>query len=337
MALQMKKAARSQAYLKLGISGPSGSGKTLGGLLMAYGLLKEKYQNISNNEIWNKIAVIDTENGSGELYVGRDVNGLVIGEYNVISLEPPFDPEKYSQAIYLCEDAGMEVAIVDSLSHAWIGVGGMLDQQGNAAKRSGNSYTAWRDVTPKHNKLVDSILQSKLHIISTLRSKTEYVQEKDEKGKTTVRKVGMAPQFRDGMEYEFTTFLEVDSDHQAYGAKDRSGIMDGQYFKIDQTTGRKIMKWLQGADTSGREEIVATKATPVQVDINDLRRQVIKICTENGGSSNDELMTIVRHAESKSTGEEFDIVKGNPNKITNEDVMISLLKELQEKYNGGNK
>lgn len=322
MALQLRKASRQRARLKIGMSGPSGSGKTLGSLLLAYGIVKEQNPTLSNDEIWSKIAIIDTENGSGDLYTGKQIYGVTIGEYGVVSLVPPFTPDVYMEAIDLCVEANMEVTIIDSLTHAWTGRGGMLEQQGNAAKRTGNSYTAWREVTPKHNALVDKMLQSDTHIIATIRSKTEYVQEKDDRGKTVVRKVGLAPQFRDGVEFEFTTFLEIDDEHNAYGAKDRSGVYDQQYFKIDTKTGAMIVDWLMQAPVKAQHEVVMEKAEKPIIDINAIRKEIIAICHDNGGSKNEELMKMLMSYTPT----------GNPNKITDENQLMSLLKDLKEKY-----
>lgn len=124
-----------------------------------------------------------------------------IGSYNTINLGSPFTPRNYMEAIDAAEEGGIEYLIIDSLSHAWSGEGGMLDMQGRAAQKSGNSYTAWREVTPEHNRLVAKILQCDMHVCLTLRSKTEYVLEEDARGKKTPKKVGMAPVFRDGIEY----------------------------------------------------------------------------------------------------------------------------------------
>jgi len=225
----IRKAERKKAKLRLGISAPSGGGKTYSSLLIAYGITGD----------WEKVGLIDTENGSGDLYAH-------LGEYMVLTLEAPYTPERYIQAIKAFEDAGAEVIIIDSLSHAWAGEGGALDIQSAAAAKSGNSYTAWREVTPKHNALVNTILQSKCHIIATMRSKTEYVLEKDEKtGKAVPRKIGMAPIQRDGMEYEFTIFMDVAINHTASTSKDRTGLFDGQYFTPGVETGKKLLEWLE--------------------------------------------------------------------------------------------
>lgn len=266
MAIQLKKAQRKRVKLKIGLSAPSGGGKTASSLILAYGLLKGEHPDWTDEQIWDKIALIDTENGSGELYADYKIGSTQIGVYTAVSIEPPYEPQKYIDAIHACKDAGMEVCICDSLSHAWSGRGGLLEKQGNVSKRTGNSYTAWREVTPLHNQLIDAILQTDMHMICTMRAKTEYVQEKDGNGRTTVRKVGLAPVQREGMEYEFSMFLEIDADHQAYVSKDRTGVLDGQYFTVTPDTGMKLAKWLEGgAPASVQPTVVAvsSETTPV--------------------------------------------------------------------------
>ena len=211
---------------------------------MGYGLVKAVHPQLSEDSIWERICVIDTENGSGSLYVGTVVGGVRVGEYLTINLEAPFSAARYLEAIEAAENAGVEFLFIDSLSHAWSGEGGLLDMQANIAKRSGNSYTAWRDVTPLHNKLVDRILQCPMHVATTLRTKTEYVIEDNGNGKKSPRKVGMAPIFREGLEYEFSVFFELSQDHSAAATKDRTGLFDGQYFVITPDTGARIAGWL---------------------------------------------------------------------------------------------
>lgn len=228
MQITFRKAERKKAKLRLALVAPSGHGKTYSSLLIAKGL-------------GGKIAVIDTENGSGDLYAD-------IAEYDIITMSAPYMPEKYIAAIKAAEDAGYDVLIIDSLSHAWSGEGGLLDQQGKIADSGkGNSYTAWRTITPKHNLLVETILSSKLHIITTLRSKTEYIIE-DEGGRKTPKKVGLAPIQRDGLEYEFTVVMDIDKSHVASTSKDRTGLFDGQFFKLDEKVGEQLKQWLDNDD-----------------------------------------------------------------------------------------
>jgi hypothetical protein len=223
--MQIRKAERKKAKLRLGIAAPSGAGKTYSALLMAFG-------------IGGKIGLIDTEHGSGDLYAH-------LGDYDVISIEAPYTVAKYIQAITAFEDAGYTTIIIDSLSHAWAGDGGLLDKQGKMADRGTNSFAAWRTITPEHNALVDAMLQSPAHIIATMRAKQEYVLETNDKGKQQPKKVGMAPVQREGMEYEFTVMLDVDMHHIASASKDRTSLFDGRFFKIGKETGEELLAWLE--------------------------------------------------------------------------------------------
>ena len=221
-----RKAERKKAKLRLAITGPAGSGKTYGALLIAQGL-------------GGKIAMIDTENGSGDMYAG-------MCEYDIETLNAPYDPRRYIQAIHEAEKAGYSVIIIDSLSHAWNGSGGVLDLQTRITESSGskNSYVAWGKVTPLQNALVEAMIVSPCHVIATMRSKTDYVQNKNERGYTEIQKVGLAPVQRDGMEYEFGTVFDLSQNHIASVSKDRTGIFDGQYFTISPDTGRILCNWL---------------------------------------------------------------------------------------------
>ncbi|RLA96197.1 MAG: AAA family ATPase [Deltaproteobacteria bacterium] len=221
-----RKAQRKKAKLRLGLAGPAGSGKTYSALLIAFGL-------------GGKVAMLDTEHGSGELYAN-------LGDYDVATLSPPFSPDRYVKIIREAEKEGYNVLIIDSISHAWAGEGGILEMHDKYAKTKGNSFTAWREVTPTHNALVEAMLQSEMHIIATMRSKQEYIMTTDDKGKTAIKKVGMAPIQRDGMEYEFTLFLELSLEHYAMATKDRTSLFDGRPpFVITVETGKTLLEWLE--------------------------------------------------------------------------------------------
>jgi hypothetical protein len=223
--MEIRKAERKKAKLRLGIAAPSGAGKTYSALLLAFGL-------------GGKVGLIDTEHGSGDLYAH-------LGDYDIIGIEAPYTVTKYTQAIKAFEQAGYNTVIIDSLSHAWSGDGGLLDKQGKMADRGTNSFAAWRTITPEHNALVDAMLSSPCHIIATMRAKQEYVLETNSKGKQEPKKVGMAPVQREGMEYEFTVMLDVDMNHIASASKDRTSLFDGQYMKITPDTGAMLLAWLE--------------------------------------------------------------------------------------------
>lgn len=231
---------------------------------MGFGLVRAAHPGLSEAEVWERICVVDTENASGSLYVGTQAAGIRVGEYLTICLEPPFSAARYLEAIDLAEANGVEFLIIDSLSHAWSGEGGLLDVQAGIAKRTGNSYTAWRDVTPQHNRLVDRILQCGMHIAATLRTKVEYVIEENGSGKKIPRKIGMAPVFREGFEYEMSVFFELAPDHTASATKDRTGLFDGRFFMVTPDTGREIYQWLAGSAAEPQPAIArAEPSAPV--------------------------------------------------------------------------
>ena len=224
--MKFRRAEKRQAKLRLAITGPAGAGKTYGALLVAKGL-------------GGKIAMIDTENNSGDFYAN-------LCEYDVGTITAPYDVRKYLIAIQEAEKAGYDVLIIDSLSHAWSGEGGLLDVQGKIAdsSKSGNSFTAWRQVTPWHNKLINTILTSKCHVIATMRSKMDYIQVQNDKGKTEIKKVGLAPIQREGIEYEFGTVFDLNTSHLATVSKDRTSLFDGKIFQLSEETGQVLKKWL---------------------------------------------------------------------------------------------
>lgn len=331
MAIVLKKAQRKKVKLKIGMSAPAGGGKTASALILAYGLLKGEHPDWSDDEIWGKIVLIDTENGSGELYSRTTIGTTYIGEYNVVTLDPPYDPQKYIDAMSACKEADMSVCIVDSLSHAWNGQGGLLEKQANIAKRTGNSYTAWRDISPVYQKLIDTILQTDMHFICTMRSKIEYVQEKDDRGKTSVKKKGMAPQIRDGAEYEFSMFLEIDEEHQAFVSKDRTGVIDGQYFVITPAIGEKLAKWMEsGAPDTVKPVVVAKVETKTEEPSDDLHSKIMSIDAMAKGMQ-------ARGIDKSAISDAIKSIMGNTanyNRITDlnmaEDV-LSALKKLEDK------
>lgn len=224
--MQLQKASRKKAKIKLGLSAVSGGGKTYSALLIAYGLCGD----------WEKIAVIDTEHMSAELYSD-------LGSYNVIPLEAPFSPERYIEAIKVCEAAGMEVIIIDSITHEWDGKGGILQI---ADGMTGNSFTNWAKLTPRHQSFIDAILQSKAHVITTVRRKQDYEMTKDKEGKVKVEKAGLKEITREGFEYELTVNLELDQKHNATASKDRTGLFAGKpHFIPTVETGKLIRQWCE--------------------------------------------------------------------------------------------
>ncbi len=229
MAIQFKRAVKSQAKARIGLIGPSGSGKTYTALLLA-------------QTMGQRIAVIDTEHGSASKYAD---------EFQFDTLElANFHPQNYIDGIKAAGQAGYDVIIIDSLSHAWAGSGGALELADKGAlKYSGNRFAAWRDVTPLHNQLIEAMLSSPAHVIATMRSKMEYIQTQDSKGKTIIRKVGMAPIQRDGMEYEFDIVGDLDIDHNLIISKTRCRALDGVVInKPGKELAETVKAWLSDGE-----------------------------------------------------------------------------------------
>lgn len=217
-----QKAERKKAKLKLNFNGPSGSGKTYSALELASGL-------------GGKIAVIDTENESASLYASYF-------SFDTLPLKPPYEPERFAAAIKAAHAMGYDVLIIDSASHEWIGTGGCLEINDEAAKRfKGNTWSAWSETTPRHRKFIDAILQTDMHIITTTRAKTETAV--GEKGR--IIKLGMKAEQRDGFEYELTVSLDMLHENKvATPTKDRTKLFNPTGELITKETGLRLLSWL---------------------------------------------------------------------------------------------
>ncbi|SMB92154.1 hypothetical protein SAMN00120144_2104 [Hymenobacter roseosalivarius DSM 11622] len=218
--------------MRLLLQGPSGAGKTMGALLIAHGLAGGD---------WTKVAVIDTENGSADLYAD-------LGEYRVLRLTAPFTPERYAEALGVCEQAGMQVIILDSITPEWEH---LLDYH---ASLPGNSFSAWAKVTPRHTAFIQRLLLSPAHIIATVRAKTEYLLA-EKNGKQVPEKVGLKSIQREGLDYEFTLVFEVDLRHQATATKDRTRLYSDQVpVRLCAEVGETLRQWCQTGTQPKPEE-----------------------------------------------------------------------------------
>ena len=242
--MQFKKATKKKLKAKVALVGPSGAGKTFTAMKIAKGL-------------GQSIAVIDTERGSASKYAGDVV------DFDVLELDS-FAPLTYVKAIEAAH--GYDVLIVDSLSHAWVGKDGALEQ----VDRRGGRFQAWKEVTPMQQQLVDAILAYPGHIIVTMRSKTTYEVEKDDRGRTSVRKLGLAPVQRDGMEYEFDLMGELDDRHNMRVTKSRCPKLADQVIaKPDEAVARVLCEWLtDGEDAPVQARQVAPEPTDIVDEID---------------------------------------------------------------------
>jgi nucleoside-triphosphatase THEP1 len=245
--MELRKSERSKAKIKMALQGPSGSGKTMSALLLAQGL--------TNGDL-SKVAIIDTESGSSNLYAH-------LGNYQVLTLESPHSPQRYSEAIDVCLNAGIEVIILDSTSHCW---DYLLEYH---ASLQGNSFANWSKITPLQKSFVDKILNSNVHIIATMRVKQDYVIS-EKNGKMVPEKVGLKPIQRDELSYEFTIVFDIDSKHFATASKDRTMLFEGKpQFLINTHTGKKILEWCSSTITKDELKHKIAESNNIQ-ELTDL-------------------------------------------------------------------
>jgi hypothetical protein len=232
------KAVRSQRKLRAAFDGPAGSGKTFTALRLAFSLV--------DAGLGTRIAVIDTENNSASLYAGEAPDGKP-WDFDTMPLKQ-YGPDQFTFGLQTAVKEGYDVVVVDSLSHAWVGEGGVLDM---VDQKGGNKFAAWKDITPLQRKMVDAIIRSQAHVIATMRSKTEYVLEDDENGKKVPRKVGMSPVQRDGLEFEFDVYGSLDTSHQIKITKTRCPVLDNATaIKPGPQFWAPLFDWLKSAAPS---------------------------------------------------------------------------------------
>lgn len=213
-----KKATKSEIKIRLALSGASGAGKTFSALAIA-------------SHLGNSIALIDTEHGSASRYADKF-------KFDVCELDN-HHPAKYIEAIQAAEQAGYEVIIVDSLSHAWF----------SELELAGKVFDGWKTVRPLERKLIDAIVGSSSHVIATMRSKTEYVMEeykaKDGKTKTAPKKIGTAPIQSTGIEYEFDIAGELNYEHILSISKSRcSDLADRTFLNPGKELADILKNWV---------------------------------------------------------------------------------------------
>lgn len=245
--MELKKVSNKEVKLRIGLSGASGFGKTYSALLLAFG--------ITGN--WNKIAIIDTENESSNLYAN-------LGDFNVFPLRQPFSPENYNKAIKACENASMEVIIIDTISPEWKGVGGCLDLH----KKSGGRFQDWSKITPKHDSFIQAVQTSPCHVITTVRRRIEYLVESHPTGKLEIKKLGTKEETRNGWEYEMTlNFMLLNEKHLVKATKDRTGLfLNKPEFVINTATGKRLKQWLISMDSEAGPVLTGLKSskTPIK-------------------------------------------------------------------------
>lgn len=310
MAFEVKKAKRENIYTKVALMAPSGGGKTYGSFRLATGMAEEIKKETGKDP---KILMANTEGKRGYYYANEF-------DYDIVDIEPPHNPEKYVELIEFAVKEGYDILIIDSSSHEWEGKGGCLELH----QQAGGTYQSWAKVTPRHNKFIQAIADSPIHIIATMRGKDQYEMSKDEKGRTSVHKLGVGAKQRDGFEYEFTvTFLIDQKTNTAEVQKDNTHIFDSEGPTIlSESHGRKLIQWANSGEgytpvvRKAEEDVVDA----VVDDLKAVKTQIIEACKAAGGTSNAELMATIKEY----------VPSGNPNAIRDITKAQELLGRLQK-------
>lgn len=276
--IQVGRAKRQMLTLAMQVAGPSGSGKTLSSLIFAYGMMKAKYPDLDEYDVWGKIGLVDTEHDRSLIYEGMEYNGVKIGEFIHAPLAAPYTYERYDAAVKALVDFGVEVCIVDSATHAWEGEGGVLDYQ----QKKGGNFQAWNDANKDaYNPLVSLLVGEKyrVHMISTARAKQEYAMSRNEHTeKMEVVKLGLKPVQRDTLEYEMQLVFRLDMDNHFEMSKDNSSLFRGKREVITTEHGRLVYEWLEKgvdifAEKRAAEEKLEKERQQLGQEINELAKE----------------------------------------------------------------
>lgn len=309
MAFQAQKALREKIYTKVALMAPSGGGKTFSALKLATGM-KAELEKIYKKPI--RILVANTEQARGRYYANEF-------DYDIIDLTEPFYPEQFIEAIDYAVDNKYDILIMDSTSPEWEGKGGCLELQ----QKAGGTYQAWGKVTPRHDAFINRLATSPIHLIATMRGKDQYEIEKDNNGKTSVKKLGVGAKQRDGFEYEFTCTFTIDQKtHMAESQKDNTHIFENDNgFLLSETHGRRIIEWANSSEIEATpSKYVATTATVTLEDqLKTVKTEIVSLCTTLGGTKNTTLMSAIKDI----------IPSGNPNAIKDLETANKLLSILQ--------
>lgn len=329
MAFTVKKAERKQVYAKIALMASSGGGKTYSSLRLATGMAEE-IEKMTGKK--GRIVMINTESDRGYYYANEF-------DYDIVDFSAPYTPERFIEAINFTISEGYDICIIDSASHEWEGKGGCLELHAKA----GGKYQDWAKITPRHNKFIDTIASSKIHIISTMRGKDQYDMSKDDNGKTTVQKLGVGAKQRDGFEYEFTCTFNIDQKtSMADVQKDNTHIFDEEGSMIlTEEHGRKIIQW---ANSGNAKSMPKTKTEDLNKLENDKKE-------DHSEENEDEAFYDVNEVESDNEreypedllGETTQLYKNCTDKILKKEVLTKVkeygkftdvpLEELKSIYN----
>lgn len=295
MNFQVKKAEREKIYTKIALMAPSGGGKTYSSLRLATGMAEEIKNQTGKTA---KILLANTEQKRGYYYANEF-------DYDIVDIDAPYNPEKFVDLIDFAVSEKYDILILDSTSHEWEGKGGCLELQ----QQAGGTYQAWSKITPRHNKFINAIADSPIHIIATMRGKDQYEMTKDDRGKTSVQKLGVGAKQRDGFEYEFTcTFLIDQKTNCAEVQKDNTHIFEHEGSTLlTENHGKKIIQWANTGKgfTPVKRAEESTSEDTEEDELKTIKKSIIEICSAVGGTKNEQLMETLK---------EF-TKNGNPNAL----------------------
>lgn len=244
-------AVREKVLLRMALIGPTGAGKTLGALTVA-------------TRIGKRVAVLDTEHGRAKLFADRFA-------FDHHEHRGDHAPERYIEALRAAVVGGYDAFVIDSLSHEWVGDGGVL--------QLADRFGSWKDVRPRHNAMIEALASAPLHVIVTIRAKMKYLVEEEEDGgrkRQRISKLGVGPVQDENLPYEFDVIGYVDHAHAATFTN-RCEALVSQSRPVDAETAEVIAAWL----ASGREPEPPEAASEQSVaDMLDLIRRAWPAMTE---------------------------------------------------------
>lgn len=308
MEFKVQKAVREKIYTKVALMSPSGGGKTYSALRLAKGMASEIERESGKKA---KILMANTEQARGRYYANEF-------DYDIIDLEPPYNPELFIEAINFAVEQGYDILVMDSTSPEWEGQGGCLELQ----QKAGGTYQAWKNVTPRHDAFINAMASSPIHIIATMRGKDQYEMEKDDRGKASVKKLGVGAKQRDGFEYEFTcTFLLDLKSHVADPQKDNTHIFENSTpTMLSESHGEKIIKWANSSDIEPKQQ--ASFNVSSQADENELQNyihEILDVATGMIATDRQGTLALIKQY----------VPNGNPKSITDVEVAKKLLNTLK--------
>lgn len=282
MAFQVQKAVREKIYTKVALMAPSGGGKTYSALRLATGM-KQELEKILGRPC--RILLANTEGARGRYYANEF-------DYDIIDLVEPFYPEQFTEAIRFAVEQKYDILVMDSTSPEWDGKGGCLELQ----QKAGGTYQAWAKVTPRHDAFINELATSPIHLIATMRGKDQYEVEKDDRGKTSVKKLGVGAKQRDGFEYEFTCTFTIDQKtHMAESQKDNTHIFENDSATmLTEAHGQKIIKWANASDIEPATPKFTASAADSENELDVIHKEMVALCTKLGGTKNAELMETLK-------------------------------------------